>query len=240
MASIQQHLSSDVLALQKVKSLEKEQSDELDALSCALAETTSLEGGQITAVLKNLQQEAEDANRDRSIPWINLPAIKPLYLRVSCYLFLGLMGYSVFMSADVEQFQEESLYDHRLQNTKVDFRIGINNIGGFILGGPYLEHYKKHQRFPNQTEDLTHSRIPLNLGAANIVSDYQIIENGRVNITLTESFGYNRWLQLTPEITKKARWNSIGFNCTTNAEKHLLISNRSGWCTHSSNMLPPE
>ena len=93
---------------------------------------------------------------------------------------------------------------------------------------------KKNESFPPQLESLDSSYQAIEyLDKSYLFDGYTLLGEGKLRIKLFEAYGYNRWIELTPQLLDHSRWIVIHFECQSNAEDHLLHTNGNYWCEHS-------
>lgn len=231
-SEIQDSLKQQVLSLERSDIQDQEQKQKLKSTCESLTETTNIDHARVAAVLKNLQEE-QAAQPKRLLPF-SLPAFNPVHTRIAVYFIAGFLAFSAYKSAQISEIQKESRYDHRTNNFKVTFS---NEIAMFksLLGDAQLRYHENYGRFPNTLDDLDfyYDRTTIALDSYAFVDEYNVLDDGSVKINLTENYGYNRWLKLTPSLKPGPLSDQVVLTCTSNAERNLLNFSHGSWCTHS-------
>lgn len=227
---IQEALCEEVLKQELEDEASRDQQEKLRALKAALAESTSLDERNISAIANNLEEEeASKASGKQLKALVKLPAINTQYIRIAAYLMLGLIGFSVYKSAQVNTLQIEQSYQYT-EGSKVDLQISVSTLRSFLVT-PFNRYYNEFEAFPSNVQNLDAVSKASDLLRPNeLFSSADLLENGTVRLTLSENYGYNRWIELIPTVIAGSSRRNIEFKCRSNAEEHLLHNNGSYWC----------
>ncbi len=232
MAKLQQTLCEKVLEQEQCDEQNRQVRDRIDAVGSALLETTSLNRRQINAVVVNLQEEAATLSGSVNPPLFKRPSINPQILRIVGYIALGLLAYSAFKSAQINTLKLEQSYNTS-QHSRIDLQIGVSRFRG-MAGSIYQNFYKQHKKFPDTVDLISGGDGTGGLQYTSTVVDrVQLSGNGNIRLELTESYGYNRWVELTPRLQDHPLSVVVNFDCRSNAENNLLHNNGLYWCEYS-------
>lgn len=218
-------LKQEVLEKERIDSVEQSQKDQIDALTAALTETTSLDKSKISSVITNLQEEA--ANNTRG-PQFTLPSFNSKYIRVAVYLVAGIFAYSTFKAGQLESLEQEQYYDSLGDHPKLDFVRELSTLKMMLTDG-YSQHFREHNTFPGSAEDLGQDSNRY-LNGSRFVQSYKISSNGNIKLSLSDQYGYHRYIELTPKQKESFGSWHIEFSCRSNAQDHLLHDNGRYWC----------
>lgn len=232
MAKIQQTLCEKVLEQAQCDERNRQEQARIDAVGIALLEATSLNSRQINAVVGNLQEEAATLSDSVKPPLFKRLSINPQILRIFGYIALGLLGYSAFKSAQINTLKLEQSYNTS-QHSRIDLQIDVSRFRD-MAGSIYQKFYKQHKKFPDTVDLISGSdgtgRFQYR---SSVVDRYQLSGNGTIRLQLTESYGYNRWIELTPRLQDHPLSAVVNFDCRSNAENNLLHNNGRYWCEYS-------
>ena len=231
MNKLQKALRDSVISQEQAEQQAREQLALLDSTADALTETTSLDQKSVSAVLRNIRAEPAKIHKTSVIP--ELPSVSPQKIRIGIYAVLGLLGYSAYNAAQVNTLHKEQLL-YSSQQSVHDLQIEAMNLQG-ILVSPYMAFFKRNQQFPSSIDELSGDyRTREYLDASRYFTAYKPVQNGAVRFDLTERYGYNRWIELTPKLVDYPVWDKVNFDCRSNAERHLLQNNGNPWCEYSA------
>ena len=224
-------MKQQILELERHEAQTREHDENLESIRESLTEVTGVSGDNVAAVLRNLEEE-KSVSTGNLFPFTT-PTVAPVYKRIAIYSVAGFLAFSAFKSSQIRQVQQESRYDHRTMNFKVAFSADVGLVKS-LLSDAQRYHYKLHGRFAATPEGLNelYRRTTRSIESYSFVSEFNVLEDGSMKIYLTDKFGYDRWLALTPKLYTGARSNQVVFDCTSNAEPNLLRFNHGAWCTH--------
>lgn len=218
-------LKEEVLNKERKDFAEQSQRDKIDALTAALTETTSLDKSKISSVITNLQEEAVNSS---CRPAFTLPSLNTKYIRVAIYLIAGVLAYSTFKSGQLESLEQEQYYDSISDHPKYDFYSELSTIK-MVLSDDYTRYFREHNAFPDSAENLGRDSNRY-LNNSRFIQSYHITGNGIIKLSLSDQYGYHRFIELAPKQQKSFSSWHLEFNCRSNAQDHLLHDSGRYWC----------